>query len=96
MLWEFAHWQRLTGKPQDQISCPIAPPVAGMLDWLIRHEPTKAAAVIAEIVGEAEQELGILPKISGESLREALALDGTLSGDDSYHKFLDVALPPDN
>ncbi|RLK09543.1 hypothetical protein DER29_6048 [Micromonospora sp. M71_S20] len=96
VLWEFAHWQRSGGNPQEQVSYPLAAPVAEMLDWLVRHEPTKAAAVVAEIVGEADRELGISPKISGESIREALALDGKLAGTDCYHEFLDVALPPDD
>jgi hypothetical protein len=45
--------------------------------------------------GEAERGLGIPPAVTGYSLRQALALDGKLPGENAYEEFLDLALPPD-
>jgi hypothetical protein len=93
VLYEFADWQR-TMRPE-KISYPINHAITRMLDWYIQHQPHRAQAVVAEIVGEAERGLGIPPAITGYSLRQALALDGKLPGENAYEKFLDLALPPD-
>jgi hypothetical protein len=56
----------------------IAPPVAQMLDWLIRHHPRSARHAIGEIIGEAERRLDMPREVSEHSLRTALALDSEL------------------
>lgn len=97
VLWEFADFQKLdrqTGDGEPPVTYPIFLHVARMLDWLIRHEPVKARRVVAEIVGEAERQLGIPPEVTGRSLRGALALDGKLPGKGAYKEFMDLALPP--
>ncbi|HSV64962.1 MAG TPA: hypothetical protein VLJ59_03505 [Mycobacteriales bacterium] len=69
----------------------ITPPVAGMLDWLIRHSPNHASHTIAEIVGEAERRLGVPRTVSADSIRTALSLDGKLDTN-TRNKFLDRVL----
>jgi hypothetical protein len=63
------------------------------LDLVTRFLP---APLVAEIVGEAERSLNITPQITGFSLRQALALDGKLPGENPYGEFMDLALPPNN
>ncbi|MFY1637108.1 hypothetical protein ACN27F_28175 [Solwaraspora sp. WMMB335] len=94
VLFELADWQRTV--LNEKVSYPINHAIARMLDWLIQHEPEQARAVVAEIVGEAERGLGIPPEITGSSLRQALALDGKLSGENAYAEFLNLVLPPDS
>jgi hypothetical protein len=71
----------------------IAPPVAEMLDWLIRHHPGSARFVIGEIIGEAEWRLGIPREVSEHSLRTALALDSKLDPA-TQKEFLSRVLAP--
>lgn len=71
----------------------MLPKVAKTLDWLIRHEPAAAGCVIAEVVGEAEQELRIPRPVSEKSITTALALDGTLD-EQTRKDFLTRILPP--
>jgi hypothetical protein len=71
----------------------IMPPIAHMLDWLIRHRPTLAASTIANVIGDAERRLDIPRDVSEESIRTALTLDGALD-DDDYQTFLDRVLTP--
>lgn len=94
VLFEFADWQRTTR--DEEISYPINRAIVRMLDWLIQHKPEQAQAVVADIVGEAERGLDIPPAVTGFSLRQALAMDGKLPGENAYADFLDLALPPDN
>jgi hypothetical protein len=94
VLFEFADWQRT--QPEEEFSYPINHSIVRMLDWLIQHDPGRARAVVAEIVGEAERDLGMTREITGFSLRQALALDGKLTGENAYAEFMDLALPPDN
>ncbi|GIF08898.1 helix-turn-helix transcriptional regulator [Actinoplanes siamensis] len=94
VLFEFADWQRT--QEAEEFSYPINHAIARMLDWLIQHQPEYARAAVAEIVGEAERDLGIPPAITGFSLRQALALDGKLPGENAYNEFFDLALPPEN
>lgn len=94
VLWEFASWQKLLKEDTETVGYPIIRQVVRMLDWLIRHEPTLAAIVVAEIVGEAERQLGITPAITEYSLRQALALEGKLPGHDAYDAFMDAAITP--
>jgi hypothetical protein len=94
VLWEFAEWQKLTQRDEPPVSYPLKPQVTRMLDWLIRHDPGRARAVVAEIVGEAVRELEIPADTAGYSLRQALSLDGKLTNHDAYEHFMDLALPP--
>ncbi|MBO4160093.1 helix-turn-helix transcriptional regulator [Micromonospora antibiotica] len=94
VLFEFADWQRTAR--DEEVSYPINHAITRMLDWLIQHKPEQARAVVAEIVGEAERALNIPPAVTGFSLRQALALDGKLPGENAYADFLDLVLPPDN
>lgn len=94
VLYEFADWQRTYRT--EEVSYPINHAIARMLDWLIQHKPELARAIVAEIVGEAESGLGIPPEVTGFSLRQALALDGKLPGENAYAEFMDLALPPDS
>jgi hypothetical protein len=93
VLYEFADWQRT--QRTEKVAYPINHAITRMLDWYIQHKPDRAKAVVAEIVGEAERGLGIPPAVTGFSLRQALALDGKLPGENPYGEFLDLALPPD-
>lgn len=94
VLFEFADWQRTVSN--EEVSYPINYAIIRTLDWLIQHKPEQARAVVAEIVGEAERALNIPPAVTGFSLRQALALDGKLPGENAYAEFLDLVLPPDN
>lgn len=66
--------------------------VAKMLDWLVRHHPTRAQHAIGEILGEAERRFDIPQDVTTRSLRTALALDSELD-DDTRNEFLDRVLP---
>lgn len=98
VLWELAHWRRNAEMAEmaKTSGYPIAMQVTRMLDWLIRHDPDRAAVVVAEIVGEAERQLDISPKTAGRSLRQALSLDGKLADKAAYAEFLELALPPED
>jgi hypothetical protein len=71
----------------------ITPPVARMLDWLIRHNPASAGRAIGAITGEAEQRLGIPRDVTEHSLHTALSLDGQLDGD-TLRQFLSRVVTP--
>lgn len=71
----------------------LAPQVTQMLDWLIRHDPSLAAHVIGETIGEAEQELGIPRSVTEYSLRSALHLDGHVKTE-QLDDFLDRVFTP--
>lgn len=90
MLFEFSDWQR-TQRTEE-----VSYPIARMLDWLIQHKPELDRAAVADIVGEAERGVGIPPAFTGFSLRQALALDDKLPGEEPYAASLDLALPPDS
>jgi hypothetical protein len=98
VLWQFAVWQRLTASDPDKPDhYPIADHrVSRMLDWLIRHAPDRAGDVVAQIVREAEDQLGIPPEVTATSLRQALELDGILASEHGYDEFFNNALPPQN
>jgi hypothetical protein len=94
VLFELADWQRTMRA--EEVSYPINHAIARMLDWFIQHDPERARAVVSEIAGEAERGLSIPAAVTGFSLRQALALDGKLPGDENpYDKFFDLALPPE-
>jgi hypothetical protein len=77
----------------DDVFYGITYQVAGMLDWLIRHQPALAAPTLGGIVGEAERRFSIPRQVSEHSLRTALALDSKLDAD-QRRDFLDRALSP--
>jgi len=97
VLDEFAAGQALDRSvgetPESASFYGIAPPVARMLDWLIRHSPASAGYAIGEIIGEAERRLGVPRKVSEKSLRTALALDSKLD-EHTRREFLDRVLTP--
>ena len=71
----------------------ITPNVTRMLDWLIRHYPVHAHAVIPAIIGEAEDHLGIPRATSENSIRTALSLDAKLD-QATLDEFLDRVFTP--
>lgn len=74
----------------------IAPPISKLLAWLIRHDPTIAAVIVAETAGDAERRLKIPRNVTKNSIASGLSLDGDFA-DDSFMAFLDRALPiPDS
>jgi hypothetical protein len=77
----------------DAVFFGIAPKVAQMLDWLIRHQPDYAAHVIGAITGEAERRFAIPRDVTERSLSTALSLDGELS-DEALEEFLSRAMTP--
>lgn len=66
--------------------------IAKMLDWLIRHEPGFAQAIIAETIGDAEGRFEVPRKVTERSIRTALSLDGKLD-DETRTEFLARAFP---
>ena len=78
----------------DDIFYGITPPVARMLDWLVRHAPASASYAIAQITGEAWRRLGISREVCERSLRTALSLDGELD-QDTRDQFLNRVFTPD-
>lgn len=79
----------------DAVFYGITPQVTRMLDWLIRHHPDSARHAFGEIVGAAEQRLGIPREVSEQSLSTALSMDGKLD-DDRLEEFLSRVLTPDH
>lgn len=79
VLDEFVINQELTHDPDPAVApYTITPPVARMLEWLIRHDPVRAAHTIGEIIGEAQRRLDIPHKASEDAIRSALVLDSEL------------------
>jgi hypothetical protein len=79
--------------PADIHDYAIGQPVTRMFDWLVRHDPALAGSVVTDVIGEAENRLGIPRRVTEASLTDALTLDGKL-GAEAYAKFFDRALPP--
>ena len=50
----------------------VVPPVTRTLDWLIWHQPSRAAAAIGEIVGDAHRHFDVPRDVTLNSLRTAL------------------------
>jgi hypothetical protein len=65
--------------------------IAGLLDWLIRHNPRAARSVIASVIGEAEREYGSPRIVLVRTLHTALNLDGKLT-EPEYREFLQAAV----
>ncbi|MFE9247148.1 helix-turn-helix transcriptional regulator [Nocardiopsis sp. NPDC006938] len=70
----------------------ITVPVAKMLDWLVRHHPTRAQHTIDQILGDAQRRLDIPQDVTTRSLRTALSLDSEMD-EDVRNEFLDRVLP---
>jgi hypothetical protein len=71
----------------------IAPDIAAMLDWFIRHYPAAAGRTIGAIIGDAEDRMGIPRDVTERSLAGALDLDGKL-GQESLQEFLRRTMTP--
>ncbi|PSK96224.1 hypothetical protein CLV63_112106 [Murinocardiopsis flavida] len=71
----------------------ITPAIAKTLDWLVRHDPSRAQHMIGELVGQAEREMEIPRAVTARSLRTALSLDGKLT-EAARNDYLDRVLPP--
>ncbi|MGV9638007.1 hypothetical protein ACWDO0_27855 [Nocardia rhamnosiphila] len=82
------------GEPQPHRFVGIAPKLAIMLDWLIRHHPSTAAHTINEIIGEAERTWDMPRNSIIRSIEIALSLDGKLPEKGGYDAFFALVLPP--
>jgi predicted DNA-binding transcriptional regulator AlpA len=73
----------------------ILPPVAHMLDWLICHDPARAARIMWEIMELAEHRLEVPRETASRSLRFTLVnrIDSKL-GKEQLKEFLDRVLDP--
>lgn len=72
----------------------IAPHVARMLDWLIRHNPDSAQHTIGELIGAAERRFEIPREVTEQSLRLALDLPSSKLDSERRREFLSRAFPP--
>ncbi|MFJ1757377.1 hypothetical protein [Kitasatospora sp. NPDC088134] len=59
-------------------------PIAKMLDWFIRFDPSRAHLTLGSIQYEAAERLGISATLSAEALRRSLVLDSKI--DDATRK----------
>jgi hypothetical protein len=83
------------GEPQPHRFVGIAPKIAIMLDWLIRHQPSTAARTISEIIGEVERTWNAPRNSIIRSIEVALSLDGKLPKG-GYDAFFALVLPPED
>jgi hypothetical protein len=65
--------------------------IARLLDWLIRHDPRSARAVVAGVIGEAERQYGTPRMLLVRTLHTALNLDGKLT-EPEYREFFQAAV----
>lgn len=80
-LDEIAEGIRLSGRaPADETFYGVMPKVAEMLGWLSLHRPHMAGFAISEIIGDAEGRLGVPRRVTEETIRTALQLDGDMDG----------------
>lgn len=80
-LDEIAEGIRLSGKaPADDLYYGVTIKVAQMLGWLALHRPHMASFAISEIIGDAEGRLGVPRRVTEETIRTALQLDGDMGG----------------
>ncbi|MGW3425039.1 helix-turn-helix transcriptional regulator [Streptomyces phaeochromogenes] len=56
----------------------LSVPLAKMLSWFIQHFPTSAQWYIGEIMGEADNQLGIPAQVTVEALRRSATTNGEL------------------
>ncbi|MER5352636.1 hypothetical protein ABT093_20170 [Kitasatospora sp. NPDC002551] len=69
-------------------------PIAKMLDWYIRHDPSWAMITLREIQYEASRRLGVSAGLSGRALRRSLSMDGKLD-EALREEYLDRVLASD-
>ncbi|WP_331727312.1 hypothetical protein OG871_40025 (plasmid) [Kitasatospora sp. NBC_00374] len=72
----------------------LSVPIAKMLDWYIRHDPSWAMITLREIQYEASSRLGISAGLSGRALRRSLSMDGKLD-EALREEYLDRVLAAD-
>ena len=90
---EIAEGIRLADRdPADELYYGIVPKVAHMLGWLALHRPHMAGFAISEIIGDAEGRLGVPRRVTEETIRTALQLDGDMG--DYLDEFLTRVLAP--
>jgi hypothetical protein len=90
---EIAQGIRLADRdPADELYYGIVPKVAQMLGWLALHRPHMAGFAISEIIGDAEGRLGVPRRVTEETIRTALQLDGDMG--DYLDEFLTRVLAP--
>ncbi|MFE1471704.1 helix-turn-helix transcriptional regulator [Nocardiopsis dassonvillei] len=70
----------------------LSPHIARMLDWFVRHYPTRAQRLIGETIGVAERSLDIPAADTADALRRALVRDSKLE-DQVREEFLSQVLP---
>lgn len=91
---EFAETQGPLSDESDPGFLGVSPPVARMLDWLIRHHPAAGGRAIGEIIRDASQRLDIPRAVTERSLRTALNLDSKLDPG-KLNAYLDLVLSPE-
>lgn len=65
--------------------------IAHLLDWLIRHDPRAARAVVTSVIGHAERDYGTPRLLLVRTFHTALNLDGKLT-EPEYREFLRAAV----
>jgi hypothetical protein len=97
-LDEIAEGIRLSGRaPADETFYGIMPKVAQMLGWLALHRPHMAGFAISEIIGDAEGRLDVPRRVTEQTIRTALDLDGNMDGylNEFLARVLIPAAPPE-
>jgi hypothetical protein len=92
-LDEIAEGIKISGSPPGGVPFyGVTPKVTRMLGWLALHRPHMAGHAISEIIGDAEGRLGVPRRVTEQTIKTALDLDG---GMDNYlDEFLDRVLIP--
>ncbi|WP_106403749.1 hypothetical protein [Actinocorallia populi] len=76
-LYELSYSKELRNKTGGELPWyGIGTPVAQMLAWLIRHDPTTARLTVEQIIGETLRQLEISREVTERSIATALSLDG--------------------
>lgn len=87
------HQRNSEDPDKDPVYLGILQPVTRMLDWLIRHDPSRASSTIGEIIGDAYRTHDIAHHVTERSIRTALAMDSKLDKP-QLNDFLDRTMPP--
>jgi hypothetical protein len=92
-LDEIAEGIKISGRAPGAVTFyGVTPKVARMLGWLALHRPHMAGFAISEIIGDAEGRLGVPRRVTEQTIKTALDLDGGM--DDYLDEFLDRILIP--
>ncbi|MEW2574540.1 hypothetical protein [Streptomyces sp. NPDC047070] len=81
VLEDFGSSLRASNRRGDEIrdfDLILSVPLAKMLSWFIQHFPTSAQWYVGEIMGEADQQLGIPAQVTAEALRRSATTNGEL------------------